>query len=156
MEANSEEITSRSRGILRALLKRSKPAEVFTVRLKQEELAKELGITRQALNIHLKKLRERGYIRTGRGFIDITESGLSFLGRLSQPQFIFTRVSPQKRKNAYKEITKLPTRSIHRVTGDMDLVIVVDREILDDVLKAISSIDGIEETKSYVTIEALK
>lgn len=156
MESNSDEITSRSRGVLRALLKRSKPAEVFTVQLKQEELAKELGITRQALNIHLKKLRERGYIRTGRGFIDIMESGLSFLGRLSQPQFVFTKVSPQKRKNAYREITKLPTISIHRVTGDMDLVIIVDREKLDDVLRAISSIDGIEETKSYVTIEALK
>lgn len=156
METNSDEITSRSRGVLRALLEMSKPAEVFTVRLKQAELARKLGITRQALNIHLKKLRERGYIRTGRGFIDIMESGLSFLGRLSQPQFIFTRVSPQKRKNAYKEIAKLPTRSIHRVTGDLDLVIIVDRERLDDVLKAISSIDGIEETKSYVTIEALK
>ncbi len=156
METNSKEITSRSRGILRALLKRSKPATVFTVRIKQEELAKELGITRQALNIHLKKLRERGYIRTGRGFIDIMESGLSFLGRLNQPQFVFTKVSPKKRKNAYQEMTKLPTRSIHRVTGDMDLVIIVDRERLDDVLKAISSIDGIEETRSYVTIEALK
>jgi DNA-binding Lrp family transcriptional regulator len=156
LESNSDEITSRSRGVLRALLKRSKPVRVSTVQVKQEELAKELSITRQALNIHLKKLREKGFIRTGRGFIDITESGLSFLGRLSQPQFVFTKVSPQKRKNAYQEITKLPTRSIHRVTGDMDLVIIVDREKLDDVLKAISSIDGIEETKSYVTIEALK
>ena len=152
----SEEITSKSLGVLKTLLRRSEMVTVFTVQVRQADLASELNITRQALNIHLRKLRNKGYIRTGRGFIDITESGLSFLGRPSQPQFVFTKVSPRKRKGAYREIAKLPTRSIHRVTGDMDLVIVVDRDRLDEVLKAISSIDGIEETKSYVTIEAVK
>ncbi len=129
---------------------------MFRVQVKQSDLAKGLSITRQALNIHLKKLREGGYISTGRGFIDILEAGLSFLGRASQPQFVFTKVSPGKRESAYREISRLPTRSMYRVAGDMDLVIIVDRDRLDDVLRAVSSIDGVKETKSYVTIEALK
>lgn len=155
-ELHSDEITSRSREILRILFKRSKPVTVFRVQVKQADLAKGLNITRQALNIHLKKLRDGEYISTGRGFIDILEAGLSFMGRAGQPQFIFTKVSPKKRDSAYKEISRLPTRSIYRVTGDMDLVIIVDRDKLDDVLRGISSIDGVKETRSYATIEALK
>ena len=138
------------------LFKRSKSITVFRVQVKQADLAEELRITRQALNIHLKKLREGGYISTGRGFIDILESGLSFLGRSSQAQFVFIKVSPGKRESAYREISKLPTRSMYRVTGDMDLVIIVEQDRLDDVLRAISSIDGVMETRSYTTIEALR
>ena len=129
---------------------------MFRVQVKQADLANGLNITRQALNIHLKKLRDGGYVSTGRGFIDILEAGLSFLGRATQPQFVFIKVSPRKRENAYREISRLPTRSIYRVTGDMDLVIIVDRDRLDDVLRGISSIEGVNETKSYATIEALK
>lgn len=138
------------------LYERSKLVTAFTVEARQSDLAEELHITRQALNIHLKKLRDRRYIRTGRGFIDILEEGLPLLGKTGQPTFVLTKVSPGKRENAYREISKLSTRSIHRVTGDMDLVIVVEREELDNILRVISSIDGVEETKSYVTIEALK
>ncbi len=83
------------------------------------------------------------------------EAGLPLLGKTGQPTFVFTRISPGKRESAYREISRLSTKSIHRVTGDMDLVIVVEREKLDNILRAISSIEGVEETRSYVTIEAL-
>ena len=72
--------SGRSLRLLRMLLQKGKPATVYTIRIKQSELAKQLGISRQALNVHLRKLRDLGCVRTGRGFIDITEEGLNILG----------------------------------------------------------------------------
>ncbi len=63
--------------LLRKLYEEGKTIEVHTVEKTQDELSKELGITRQALSNHLKVLKELGYIRTGRGFIDLTEKALS-------------------------------------------------------------------------------
>jgi len=128
----------------------------FSIQTRQSELAKELGITRQALNVHLRKLRDENYIRTGRGFIDITERGLRVLGLSANPTFVFIKVSPQKRSDAYDAISKLPIHRVFRVAGDMDLVIIVDRDKLDEVLRQISQIEGVEDTRSYMTIEAMK
>jgi hypothetical protein len=38
----------------------------------------------------------------------------------------------------------------------MDAVLMVELEKLDETLKKLGSIEGIEETKSYMIIEALK
>jgi DNA-binding Lrp family transcriptional regulator len=128
----------------------------FTIQTKQSELAKELGITRQALNVHLRRLRNGSYIRTGRGFIDITEKGLKALGLSADPTFVFLKISPHKRNQAYKAISALPIQRVFRVAGDMDLLLLVDSEKLDVVLRQISLVEGIENTHSYVTIEAIK
>lgn len=128
----------------------------LTIQTKQSELAKELGITRQALNVHLRRLRDGNYIRTGRGFIDITEKGLKALGLSANPTFVFLKVSPHKRNQAYEAISALPIQKIFRVAGDMDLLILVDSEKLDAVLRQISLVEGIENTHSYITIEAIK
>jgi len=124
--------------------------------MKQGDLAKELGISRQALNIHLKKLRNLNYIRTGRGFIDVTEKGLNALGFSSAPAFIFIKVSPTKRSEVYGKIKEIKVQKAFRVAGDMDAILVVERDKLNEVLRGLSEIDGILDTKSYVTIEPIK
>jgi DNA-binding Lrp family transcriptional regulator len=124
--------------------------------LKQEELAKQLGISRQALNVHLRKLRDLNYVRTGRGFIDVTEQGLSALGLSSTPAFILIKVSPLKRSYAYDKIKQLNVQRAFRIAGDIDALAMVEREKLDEVLRGLSAIDGIQDTKSYVTIETIR
>jgi DNA-binding Lrp family transcriptional regulator len=124
--------------------------------LKQDELAKQLGISRQALNVHLRKLRDFNYIRTGRGFIDVTEQGLTALGISSTPAFILIKVSPLKRSHAYEKIKELMVQRAYRIAGDVDVLAMVEGEKLDEVLKRLSSIDGIQDTKSYVAIEAIR
>jgi DNA-binding Lrp family transcriptional regulator len=124
--------------------------------LKQAELAKQLGISRQALNVHLRKLRDLNYVRTGRGFIDVTEQGLSALGLSSTPAFILIKVSPLKRSYAYDKIKQLNVQRAFRIAGDIDALAVVEREKLDEVLRGLSAIDGIQDTKSYVTIETIR
>ena len=138
------------------LYERGKTTSTYSLHVKQDELAKQLGISRQALNVHLRKLRDSSYIRTGRGFIDVTEKGLNALGIASNPAFILVKVSPLKRMYAYEKVKELKVRKAFRIAGDVDALLIVDREKLDEVLKKLSSIDGIQDTKSYVTIEAIK
>jgi DNA-binding Lrp family transcriptional regulator len=138
------------------LYEKGKSTNTYTLRVKQDELAKQLGISRQALNVHLRKLRDLNYIRTGRGFIDVTENGLDLLGIASTPAFVFIKVSPLKRTYAYEKVKELTVQRAFRITGDVDAVLIVNREKLDEVLRRLSSIDGIQDTKSYVTIETIK
>jgi DNA-binding Lrp family transcriptional regulator len=128
----------------------------YTLHLKQDELAKQLNISRQALNVHLRKLRDLNYIRTGRGFIDVTEKGLGMLGISSAPAFIFIKVSPLKRSYAYEKIKELTVQRAFRIAGDVDALVIVEGEKLDEVLKRLSSVDGIQDTKSYIAIETLR
>ena len=55
-------------------MKLRKEGQLKTIRrinVGQDELSKNLGISRQALQRHLRKLREQGLIHTGMGFIDV-------------------------------------------------------------------------------------
>jgi DNA-binding Lrp family transcriptional regulator len=138
------------------LYEKGKSTTTYTLHVKQDELAEQLGISRQALNVHLRKLRDLNYIRTGRGFIDVTEKGLTVLGIASTPAFVLLKVSPHKRMYAYEKVKELTLQKAFRIAGDVDALLIVDREKLDEVLKRLSSIEGIQDTKSYVTIESIK
>jgi DNA-binding Lrp family transcriptional regulator len=151
-----EALTRRSMQLLRMLYERGESTSTYTLRLKQDELAKQLGISRQALNVHLRKLRDLRYIRTGRGFIDVTDRGLGALGISSTPAFILIKVSPLKRSYVYEKVKELAVQRAFRIAGDVDALAVVEREKLDEVLKKLSSVDGIQDTKSYVTIEVIR
>jgi len=148
--------TGRSFRLLRMLYEQGRPLTNYTLEVKQSQLAKKLKISRQALNVHLRKLRDHGCIRTGRGFIDVTEKGLSALGVSANPAFIFIKVSPLKRGEVYQRMVKFPIQRVFRVTGDMDAIVVVEREKLNEILRGLASVEGIQDTKSYVTIQTLK
>lgn len=142
--------------LLRMLYDNGKATTTYTLNVKQGDLAKQLNISRQALNVHLRKLRTQGHIRTGRGFIDVTEKGLAVLGVSVNPAFVFVKVSPLKRVQVYEQIIQFPVERIYRVTGDMDAIIQVERDRLDEALKKMAALEGIGDTKSYVTIQTLK
>lgn len=151
-----ETLTRRSRQLLQLLYERGKSTNTYTLHMKQDELARQLNISRQALNVHLRKLRDMNFIRTGRGFLDVTDEGLNALGISSTPAFIFVKVSPLKRSYVYGKIRQLLIPRAFRIAGDIDALVVAERERLDEVLKELSSIDGIQDTKSYIAIETIK
>jgi len=148
-------LTSRQIELLEKFYKEGKTIEVHTVEKTQDEIASELGITRQALNIQLKALKELGYIRTGRGFIDLTEEALKFLGEKEGDVFILVKIEPVKRREVYESIKKLKVKWACRVTGDVDLIIMGDKVRLDEVLDEVASLDGVKETRAYIVLEAL-
>jgi len=149
-------LTKRSMRLLKLLYEKGKSATVYMIPVKQDELANELGISRQALNVHLRKLRDKGYIRTGRGFIDITEKGLNALGISANPVFIFVKISPSNRSEAYKKIEEISVQRIFRVAGDMDIVVLTESGKLNETLQKLTTIKGVQETRSYITIQSLR
>ena len=151
-----EPLTKRSVQLLRKLFEKARFTTNYTLNAKQDELSAQLGISRQAYNVHLRKLKNRGYIRTGRGFIDITEKGLSALGISSTPAFILIKVSPAKRVEVYEKIKSIAVLQAFRIAGEVDALIVIESENLDEILKQLCDMDGVQETRSYVTIETLK
>ena len=148
-------LTTRQIELLKKLYREGKTIEVHTVEKTQDELSSELGITRQALSNHLKVLKESGYIRTGRGFIDLTDKALELLGEKKGDVFIIVRIEPTKRKHVYDAIKKLKLKRIHRVTGDIDLIVEADKTKLDEILEEVASLDGVKETITHVVLETL-
>jgi DNA-binding Lrp family transcriptional regulator len=149
-------LTKRSVQLLRTLYEKGKSTTTYTLHVRQDELSTQLGISRQALNVHLRKLKNRGYIRTGRGFVDVTEKGLSALGISTTPAFILLKVSPVKRIQVYEKIKEIPVSKIYRIAGEVDALLTVERENLDKILKKLYEIEGVQDTRSYVTIETIK
>ena len=155
MEKTGFHLTEKQIEILRTLRAESKLIKVFTVEENQSALAKKLGITRQALNVHLRKLKEAGFIRTGRGFIDLTDKALEALGVRTAEAFVAVKIEPRARNQAYSRIKMLPVERVYRVTGDIDLLVVINQALLDDFLKQVSKIEGVKDTTTYVVIERL-
>jgi DNA-binding Lrp family transcriptional regulator len=151
-----EPLTKRSVQLLKKLYEKGQSTSTYTLHIKQDELSAQLGISRQALNVHLRKLKNRSYIRTGRGFIDVTEKGLNALGVSTTPAFILIKVSPTKRIQVYDKIKEIAVTRAFRIAGEVDGLIIVERENLDEILKKLYAIDGIQDTRSYVTIETIK
>ena len=144
--------TTKPLQILELLLQNGDRKTVYSVSVGQAELAKGLQITRQALSLHFKKLRESGLIQVGRGFINVTKEGLKAVGYRTDPVILNVRILPQKRSEAIQRIDELPATEIFRVTGDADVVLIVEQDRLDRILEALSHIDGVVETKSLVSI----
>ncbi|NJE08073.1 Lrp/AsnC family transcriptional regulator [Thermococcus sp. M39] len=156
MMGENVKLTSKQIELLRKLYNEGKPIEVHTVEKSQEELARELKVTRQALSFHLKTLKEIGYIRTGRGFIDLTRKAVEFLENgKNNKAFIFVKIDPTKRKEVYEEIKELNGIRAYRVTGNIDIVIEVDRTRFEEILDKVSSIDGVRETITHFIIEPI-
>lgn len=153
---SKEALTGRPFRLLQMLYEKGKPTTVYSIRMKQKELAKKLEISRQALNVHLRKLRDLDCIRTGRGFIDVTEKGLNMLGVSVNPAFVLIKASPFGRVEAYQEMEKLPVQRMFRVAGDMDAVLIVEQHKLEETLRKLSSVEGIRDTRSYITIQILR
>ena len=146
-------LTSKQIELLKKFYREGKTIEVHTVKKTQDEIASELGITRQALAIHLKSLKELGFIRTGRGFIDLTEKALKFLGEKEGGVFILVKIEPAKRREVYDAVRKFKVKRAYRVAGDVDLILEVNKARLDEVLGEVASLDGVRETRTYIVLE---
>lgn len=149
------EPTGRQLFILRKLFSEGNMLQVRRIEKTQAALSAEFGITRQALSSHLRELRRLDLINTGRGFIDLTHKAVRMLGESSGQAFVFVKIEPKMRRKAYKEIMALDVLQAFRVTGDVDLIITVDRLKLDKVLKSLSSISGIKGTSAHLILAPL-
>jgi DNA-binding Lrp family transcriptional regulator len=149
-------LTPKSLHLLKLLWENGTRNSVYTIQIKQGDLARKLKITRQALSAHFKRLRESGLIQIGHGFLNVTESGVRAIGYHCDPVLVLVRLEPQKRSDVSAKMKSLPAIEIFRVTGDADFVVVVEQGALNEVLQILSATEGVVETKSFVSIETLK
>ncbi|MCG2862863.1 MAG: Lrp/AsnC ligand binding domain-containing protein [Vulcanisaeta sp.] len=150
------QLTERQLQVLQYLLKKAVPLKVYTVYADQDELARELGMTRQALSVHLKKLKDFGLIRTGREFVDVTEKALRVLRMSSNEAIILVKVQPRYRSIVYEKIKELPVEKAYRVSGDYDLVLITREVNVNDILRVLSMMEGVEDTKTFISLEILR
>ena len=150
------QLTERQLQVLQYLLKKAVPLKVYTVYADQDELARELGMTRQALSVHLKKLKDFGLIRTGREFVDVTEKALRVLRMSSNEAIILVKVQPRYRSIVYEKVKELPVEKAYRVSGDYDLVLITREVNVNDVLRVLSMMEGVEDTKTFISLEILR
>lgn len=154
-EYNTYPLTRSMHYLLNYLMNRAKGEYVYRVDIKQSELARELNISRQALNIKLRPLIKGGYLRTGRGFIELTEKALESLGRYSKPVYIMISVEPGKRPTVYSKLKNLKIGRIVRVAGDIDIIIETDGSKAASILESLSAMEGIKNTKTYFVLSEI-
>ncbi|MBP1449537.1 MAG: AsnC family transcriptional regulator, partial [Thermoproteus sp.] len=118
--------------------------------------ARELGMTRQALAIHLKRLKELGLVRTGREFVDVTEKAVKFLKGQSNDVIVLVKVEPRYRDKVYDFAKKLPIEKALRLAGEYDLAVITQETVLDKVLDALNNAEGVRETKTFISIGTIK
>jgi DNA-binding Lrp family transcriptional regulator len=155
-ETIGRELTERQLQILQFLLKKAQPLRVYTVYADQDQIARELGMTRQALSVHLKKLKDFGLIRTGREFVDVTEKALRVLRMSGAEAIVMAKVAPKYRQQVYDKLKELPIEKAYRVSGDYDLVIIAREIHINDLLRIMSQMEGIEDTRTFISLEVIK
>jgi len=148
-----ESPTEKQLAILRRLYRHSGSLKIYSTTLTQEHLASEMGITRQALSSHLRELREGGYLRTGRGFIDITDKSLEALGKTGDEAFVLVKAQPARRGAIFEEIKNLNPERVYRVAGSFDIIAIVDAEQLKGFLDEVATLEGVTHTSSHVVME---
>jgi len=149
------DMTERQLSILRKLFAESKVFRSRRIEKNQSTLAAELGITRQALSAHFRELRKLGLLRTGRGFIDLTEKTTRILGEPQSQAFVLVKIEPRKRRAAYEEIKNLNVQQAFRVTGSVDVIVLADRLKLNKLLEALSRVPGVKETSAHLVLAPL-
>jgi len=69
--------------------------------------------------------------------------------------FILVKIEPTKRRVVYDAVRKFKVKKACRVTGNVDLILEVDKARLKEVLDEVASLDGVKETRTHIMLEAL-
>jgi len=95
------------------------------------DLAKELGLSRQAVTERIRELERRGVIRGYRADVDPMALGL---GVRAQLRITLDGKAPQKEKDVLRRLTSSPlVRSVYRVSGEDCFVAEVICRRIEDV-----------------------
>ena len=151
-----DRLTKKSMKVLRLLCESGNPTTILASSINQQDLARKLHVTRQALSVHIGRLSEAGLIQVGRGFINVTENGLKATGYRNNPVILSVRVAPRYQLEAYEKIKRIHASEIFRVSGDADFALILEQSDLDKVLKDLYAIEGVLETRSLVATEVVR
>lgn len=121
-----------------------------------EELADELELSKSAVHYRLKRLRERGVIRSVTADVDPLSLDLSMM--------MITEISVDHESGYAEDIgTELPdldgVSEVYYTMGDVDFVVisrVQNREQMNALIDTMVSIEGVNETSSRFVMKELE
>ena len=143
-----EDLTYRRTQILNYLLKRARPTTVYTINKDQDEIAKELGITRPALASYLRRFNNLGLVRTGFGFLDITDKAVRMLEKRTNDVIIFMKT--RQREKVCEKLKEFPARVL-KLADEFDVVVITDKNTLEKIVDAV--VDFVTDTKVLISVE---
>jgi Lrp/AsnC family transcriptional regulator, leucine-responsive regulatory protein len=120
------------------------------------DLAKELGLSRQAVTERIRELERRGVIRGYRADVD---PGALGLGVRAQLRITLDGKAHQKEKEVLRRLTASPlVRSVYRVSGEDCFVADVICRCIEDVnalLQELQSTRAIQSSRTAFVLETL-
>src|SRR5712691_11149982 len=120
------------------------------------DLAKELGLSRQAVTERIRELERRGVIRGYRADVDPVCLGL---GVRAQLRITLDGKAPQKEKDVLRRLTASPlVRSVYRVSGEDCFVVDVICRRIEDVnalLLDLQSTRALQSSRTAFVLETV-
>src|SRR5436190_9961253 len=120
------------------------------------DLAKELGLSRQAVTERIRELERRGVIRGYRADVDPAALGL---GVRAQLRITLDGKAPQKEKDVLRRLTASPlVRSVYRVSGEDCFVADVICRRIEDVnvlLLELQSTRAMQSSRTAFVLETI-
>jgi Lrp/AsnC family transcriptional regulator, leucine-responsive regulatory protein len=120
------------------------------------DLAKELGLSRQAVTERIRELERRGIIRGYRADVDPARLGL---GVRAQVRMTLDGKTPQKEKDVLRRLTASPlVRSVQRVSGEDCFVVDVICRRIEDVnalLLDLQSTRALQSSRTAFVLETV-
>lgn len=120
------------------------------------DLAKELGLSRQAVTERIRELERRGVIRGYRADVD---PGALGLGVRAQLRITLDGKAPQKEKDVLRRLTSSPlVRSVYRVSGEDCFVAEVICRRIEDVnglLQELQSTRAMQSSRTAFVLETV-
>jgi Lrp/AsnC family leucine-responsive transcriptional regulator len=118
------------------------------------DLAKELGLSRQAVTERIRDLERRGVIRGYRADVDPAALGLTVRAQL---RLALDGSAPQKEKEVLRRLTASPlVRSLYRVSGEDCFVAEVICRRIEDVNGLLGELKGTRAIQSSRTAFVLE
>ena len=114
------------------------------------ELARQLGVSRTTVQSRIERLEQRGII-TGYGvrLAPDYEQGLV-------KAHVLLTVTPKLADKVVRSLAAMPpVRTVHSVSGNFDMIVIVDAPSirdLDALLDRIGAMDGVERTSSSIIL----
>jgi Lrp/AsnC family transcriptional regulator, leucine-responsive regulatory protein len=151
----AEHTPSRPRRLLDATDRRLLLALSRDGRRPAADLAKELGLSRQAVTLRLRELEARGVIRGYRADIDPAALGLGVRAHVRLT--LEGTLPPQKEKEVLRRLAASPlVRAVHRVSGEDCFVAQVLCRTIEDVNRLLADLQTTRAIQSSRTAFVLE
>jgi DNA-binding MarR family transcriptional regulator len=142
MQPKNVQLSERQKEILRFLEKRSKKKVVYAADVSFDEVSRMFNMTRQGMTKHFQTLKKEGFVRVGRGFVDLCEKGKRYT-EARDTLFYILKVSLEKKSEIIAAIRNLKFRRGEIGEEGNELFLQIDPEYASDFLKYLEAFEGV-------------